>query len=168
MNSGVTRRGFFGLGLGALATAGMAPGAFAEQAPGRGLSAAETESLFGQLVGNAEAYVAAVERGFGFLAQMMDAYAGGTTVRLSQSYSDAALQATGFTYDNAVAIQAFLRAGDADALERAKILGDALIYAQANNFPIADGRFAQASTSLRRTACTWPRQRRLTIFTGAP
>ncbi len=143
-NSGVTRRGFFGLGLGALATAGMAPGALAEQTAGRDLSAAQAESLLGQLVGNADAYVAAVERGFGFLKQMMDAYAQGSTVRLSQSYSDAALKATGFTYDNAVAIQAWLRAGDAESLERAQILGDALIYAQANNFPIADGRFAQA------------------------
>jgi hypothetical protein len=75
---------------------------------------------------------------------MMDAYASGATIRLSQSYSDAALQATGFTYDNAVAIHAYLSRGQQDDLARAKTLGLGLLHAQATNFPVADGRFAQA------------------------
>jgi hypothetical protein len=74
---------------------------------------------------------------------MMDAYATGSTVRLTQSYSDQALRATAFTYDNAVAIQAYLALGGAANLERAEVLGNGLIYAQSTNFPISDGRFAQ-------------------------
>ena len=74
----------------------------------------------------------------------MDAYATGNTVRLTQSYSDGGLESTSFTYDNAVSIHAYLLRGTSDALNRAEVLGNGLIYAQANNFPIADGRFGQA------------------------
>lgn len=73
----------------------------------------------------------------------MDAYATGTTVRLSQSYSDEALGATGFTYDNAVAIHAYLASEDDTLQARAVVLGEGLLYAQAHNFPFNDGRFAQ-------------------------
>ena len=75
---------------------------------------------------------------------MMDAYASGSTVRLTQSYSDQALGATAFTYDNAVAIDAYLVHGGHDDVARAEVLGNGLIYAQATNFPFNDGRFAQA------------------------
>ena len=84
-----------------------------------------------------------IEKALKFQDTMMDAYATGSTVRLSQSYSDQALGATAFTYDNAVAIQAYLAVGGAANLERAKVLGNGLIYAQSTNFPINDGRFAQ-------------------------
>src|ERR1700727_787277 len=40
-------------------------------------------------------------------------------------------------------IHAYLLRGQEDDLGRAEVLGNGLIYAQANNFPIADGRFAQ-------------------------
>jgi hypothetical protein len=79
-----------------------------------------------------------------FQNTMMDAYASGNTVRLVQSYSDGGLGATAFTYDNAVAINAYLLRGTSDNLRRAKVLGNGLIYAQATNFPFNDGRFAQA------------------------
>ncbi len=85
-----------------------------------------------------------IERAFAFQNLMMDAYATGSTVRLAQSYSDGGLGATAFTYDNAVAIQAYLAADTDEGLERARTLGDGLLYAQATNFPFHDGRFAQA------------------------
>jgi hypothetical protein len=78
---------------------------------------------------------------------MMDAYATGGTVRLAQSYSDqefAPFPQVAFTYDNAVIIHTYLLRGDRESLARAEVLGDGLIHAQATNFPVADGRFAQA------------------------
>ena len=93
---------------------------------------------------DSKSLAASSERAFAFQNLMMDAYASGSTVRLAQSYSDEALGATAFTYDNAVSIQAYLASGAGDTIERASILGDGLLFAQQNNFPIADGRFAQA------------------------
>lgn len=49
-----------------------------------------------------------------------------------------------FTYDNAVAIQAYLARGAGGDLARAEVIGNGLIEAQATNFPFNDGRFAQA------------------------
>ena len=97
-----------------------------------------------RLAGDAAGLLRSADRAFTFQNLMMDAYASGSTVRLAQSYSDEALGATAFTYDNAVAIQAYLASGERDTVERAKTLGDGLLYAQAHNFPVADGRFAQA------------------------
>jgi hypothetical protein len=95
------------------------------------------------LVGDIERLLLSLANGYQFLDGAMDAHAQGTTLRLAQSYSDTALQTTGFTYDNAVAIHAYLARGEAGDLARAQILGDALLYAQSNNFPVADGRLAQ-------------------------
>ena len=92
-------------------------------------------------VQEAESYLGAISKAFAFQEMMMDAYATGNTVRLAQSYSDGGLESTSFTYDNAVSIHAYVLHGD---LERAEVLGNGLIYAQANNFPFNDGRFAQA------------------------
>ena len=93
---------------------------------------------------NAANYRASVEKAYQFQNTMMDAYASGNTVRLAQSYSDQALGATAFTYDNAVAIDAYMVRGGHDDVARAEVLGNGLIYAQATNFPFNDGRFAQA------------------------
>jgi hypothetical protein len=90
-------------------------------------------------------YRASIEKAVVFQNTMMDAYATGDTIRLIESYSDqGGLESTAFTYDNAVSIHAYLVSGKKEDLTRAKILGDGLIYAQANNFPFNDGRFAQA------------------------
>ena len=89
------------------------------------------------------ALATSIERAFQFQNFMMDAYATGATVRLAQSYSDEALQATAFTYDNAVTIHAYLASEDPSLLARAEVLGEGLLYAQAHNFPFNDGRFAQ-------------------------
>ncbi len=87
-----------------------------------------------------------IERAFTFQNFMMDAYATGNTVRLSQSYSDNGLLSTGFTYDNAVAIHAYLASEDPALQRRAVLLGEGLLYGQAHPypFPLADGRFPQA------------------------
>ncbi len=90
--------------------------------------------------------VQSIEKAFAFQNFMMDAYATGSTVRLTQSYSDEALQATAFTYDNAVAIHAYLASGDPALAARAEVLGEGLLYGQAHPFPfpLNDGRFPQA------------------------
>jgi hypothetical protein len=82
-----------------------------------------------------------------FLDQMMDAYAQGTTVRLCQSYSDqiagGTFFSTAFVYDNALLVLAYLARGHASDIQRAKVIGNALLYAQKND-AVADGRFRQA------------------------
>lgn len=90
-----------------------------------------------------------IKRAFAFQNFMMDAYATGDTVRLTQSYSDevfAPYQSVAFTYDNAVAIHAYLATDDKELQHRAVVLGEGLLYGQANPypFPINDGRFPQA------------------------
>ncbi len=89
-----------------------------------------------------------IERAFAFQNFMMDAYATGSTVRLTQSYSDEVFSPfpyVAFTYDNAVAIHAYLASEDHALLQRAIVLGEGLLYGQAHPypFPINDGRFPQ-------------------------
>jgi hypothetical protein len=132
----ITRRSLFGM-VSTAAVAGAMPSFLAPQPVHAQL--AQFNSL-----SSADSLAASLASAFSFQNLMMDAYVSGSTVRLSQSYSDAALQATGFTYDNAVAIHAYLARGEQDDLTRAKILGLGLLHAQATNFPVADGRFAQA------------------------
>ncbi len=135
----VSRRDLFGLATAATAVAAFPSllAAAPAQAQEAGLAA-----FGGAATGVSR--LRSIERAFAFQDFMMDAYATGTTVRLAQSYSDEALGATAFTYDNAVAIHAYLARGTGETLERAQILGTGLLYAQAHNFPVSDGRFAQA------------------------
>ena len=131
----ISRRKFFGVGLGAAAFAGASPLAIVTTANAESASA----------VGAAAEFQESVEDAIAFQTFMMDAYATGSTVRLIQSYADqSGLLSTAFTYDNAVSIHAYLLHGTSDALARAEVLGQGLIYAQGNNFPFSDGRFAQA------------------------
>ncbi len=132
----LSRRHLLGLGSAAAVTAALPTLA----AP----RAAAAQSIPASLLTDGEALLTSINNGFTFVNRMMDAYASGSTIRLVQSYSDAAVGATAFTYDNAVILHAYLAAGDADDIARAEILGNGLLYAQAHNFPVADGRFAQA------------------------
>jgi hypothetical protein len=88
-----------------------------------------------------------INNAYAFLDQMMDAYAQGSTVRLCQSYSDqiagGTFYSTAFVYDNALLLLAYLARGKGDDIARATVLGNALLYAQAND-PVGDGRFRQA------------------------
>ena len=108
------------------------------------LSQAQIPATSGGVLENAASYRTSLGKAYQFQNTMMDAYAAGSTVRLIQSYSDQALGATAFTYDNAVAIDAYLVREGHDDVARAEVLGNGLIYAQATNFPFNDGRFAQA------------------------
>jgi hypothetical protein len=88
-----------------------------------------------------------VNKAYLFLDQMMDAYVQGSTVRLSQSYSDqiagGTFFSTAFTYDNALLALAFLARGQGSDVERAIVIGNGLLYAQQTD-PVGDGRFRQA------------------------
>jgi hypothetical protein len=83
-----------------------------------------------------------LQKAYAFLDTMMDLYAKGSTLRLAQSYLPTAalnLGDTGFTYDNAAMLIAFLQRGQANDLTRANVLGNSLVYGQAHD-PLADGR----------------------------
>jgi len=66
---------------------------------------------------------------------------------MCQSYADqiagGTFASTAFEYDNAVLLLAYLSRGNRDDMQRAIILGNALLYAQ-NTDPAGDGRFRQA------------------------
>jgi len=129
------------MGLSAAATAGLVTtggGALAHASDLRSASQNAPGSLnFRNSIGNA----------YLFLNQMMDAYAQGSTIRLCQSYSDqiagGTFLSTAFIYDNALLALAYLARGRAADIARAKIIGNALLYAQQID-PAGDGRFRQA------------------------
>jgi hypothetical protein len=129
----------FQIGLGAAATAGLV----STTGSALGQTSAPTPSNLG-LPGNPKALQESVNGAYAFLTQMMDAYAQGSTVRLSQSYADqiagGTFFSTAFIYDNALLTCAWLARGN---ISRAMIVGDALLEAQ-NTDPAADGRFRQA------------------------
>jgi hypothetical protein len=130
----LSRRNFFGMGMYTAAAAGLAPMSLTKAA----------HAGSSNHTSDARDYESSIQGAFTFQNTMMDAYATGDTVRLIQSYSDqSGLLSTAMTYDNAVSIHAYLQRRQGDDLARAEVLGNGLLYAQANNFPIADGRFAQ-------------------------
>lgn len=88
-----------------------------------------------------------LDNAYVFLDQQMDLYAQGSTTRLVQSYVPTAaldLGDTGFTYDNALALSAFLVRGTSDDLARASVLGDSLVYGQQHDPAFTDGRLHDA------------------------
>src|SRR5262249_59256169 len=134
-NTSLTRRRLLGIGFGSVATAGL----FSRPA----LSAASAQDEI-NLRENGS-FPDSFHRVYSFLDEMMDAYARGATLRLIQSYSDQqGLLSTAFTYDNAQVIHAYLLRGRKDDIDRARTLGDSLIYAQQNDPNFKDGRLRQA------------------------
>jgi len=134
-NRKVSRRELARVGVGAFAATGLA--SMPTESRAREVGA---EAGFGEdplvATGVANAYT--------FLQSMMDAYAAGQTLRLIQSYSDQMqLQSTSFVYDDAVVINALLERGDNANLQRARLLGQALLYAQQIDAS-GDGRVRQA------------------------
>ncbi|MEY9931250.1 hypothetical protein ABH926_005899 [Catenulispora sp. GP43] len=84
--------------------------------------------------------------GYKFLDQMMDKYATGSTTRLVQSFiADSAMGSftDSVTYDDALVVDALLARGTADDLARAQVIGNALLYVQAND-AAKDGRIRAA------------------------
>src|ERR1700704_6567014 len=123
-----SRRKFFEAGAVAVAAAGVAaiPEAALARPPQEKDS--ESESLFPE--GAEERFRLSQQNAYLFLDTMMDAYAQGSTTRLSQSYSDElGLESTAFVYDNAVEIMARLLRGQGQDLARAQVLGNGLLYA---------------------------------------
>src|SRR5271170_3240064 len=109
----VSRRNLFGMGIGAVATAGLAPLALTKPAYASGWEATTS-------VVQVDGFPGSIENAFSFQEMMMDVYATGDTVRLTQSYSDqSGLESTAFTYDNAVSIHAYLLDGSRDSVARA-------------------------------------------------
>jgi hypothetical protein len=134
-NRKVSRRELARVGVGAFAATALAsmPEKSGAQAPG-GDAIRDDGSLL----------ATGVEKAYTFLRSMMDAYAREKTLRLVQSYSDQMqLQSTSFVYDDAVVINALLERSDTEDLQRARLLGEALLYAQQND-SIGDGRVRQA------------------------
>ena len=84
---------------------------------------------------------------YSFLSQMMDRYAAGLAPRLVQSFTGGALGRQHFTasetYDDALVIDAYLAAGTPAGRSRAEVIGNGLLYAQAND-PQHDGRVRAA------------------------
>ncbi|MFD7057390.1 Tat pathway signal sequence domain protein [Streptomyces mirabilis] len=107
-----------------------------------GAAAALTAGL--PLPGTARAASAtAGTNAYAFLAARFDQYGTGTTLRVPQSYTGGYFATIGFvssfTYDNALVILAWLASGTSANIQRATVLGDTLLYAQAHD-PIGDGR----------------------------
>ena len=125
----LSRRGLVQLGFGAAASAGLVS------------AGAETLAYASPVP------TTSMSNAYFFLDQMMDAYAQGSTIRLCQSYSDqiagGTFFSTAFIYDNALLVLAYLARRTQQDTERAKVIGNALLYAQQHD-PTADGRFRQA------------------------
>jgi hypothetical protein len=134
-NRKISRRELARVGVGAFAATALASMPAKSRAQEAGGEAVSTE---------APLLAAGVAKTYAFLHSMMDAYAQGQTLRLIQSYSDQMqLLSTSFVYDNAVVINALLERGDPADLQRALLLGKALLYAQQNDSS-GDGRVRQA------------------------
>ena len=134
-NRKISRRELAGVGVGAFAATALASVPAKSHAQESGAEAAFAEDSH---------LAAGVTKAFAFLHTMMDAYAQGQTLRLIQSYSDQMqLLSTSFVYDNAVVINALLERNEPADLQRALLLGKALLYAQQNDSS-GDGRVRQA------------------------
>jgi len=140
-NHGISRRQLAKLGLGVAAVAGVS------SVPGLNLiSAARAQESLDEdsPCTDKPALTASVNKAYSFLNSMMDAYAQGTVLRLSQSYTDQqGLESTGFVYDNSLVINAHLLRGKSEDIARAMVLGKALLHAQQID-SIGDGRVRQA------------------------
>src|SRR5260370_3022666 len=138
----LSRRKLLEAGAAAVAAAGVAAIPGAALARRQQERESEAESLFSE--GNEQRFFLSQQNAYLFLDTMMDAYERGFTTRLSQSYSDElGLESTAFVYDNAVEIMARLLRASGQDLDRAKVLGNGLLYAQQTD-PAADGRVRQA------------------------
>jgi hypothetical protein len=142
----LSRRRLMQMGISTAAASALASVTAGSLAPASHASPAKPHSDFDSDRDN-ESLELSISNAYLFLDQMMDAYAQGTTVRLCQSYSDqiagGTFFSTAFIYDNALLALAYLARGRASDLQRAKIIGNALLYAQQND-AAADGRFRQA------------------------
>ncbi|HEX3944435.1 MAG TPA: hypothetical protein VHW69_10140 [Rhizomicrobium sp.] len=85
-------------------------------------------------------------KAYSFLAERMDKYGEGGTLRLAQSYvptSTFSNSDISYTYDDDVLLIALLARDTSDDMARARVLGDSLLYVQQYD-PLADGRVRAA------------------------
>jgi hypothetical protein len=105
--------------------------------------AATDEGVTGRGSAKNPVSAASLAAGYAFLAQRHDQYGSGATLRLPRSYDGGFFASIGFvssfTYDNALIVLAWLANGGSAELDRARILGDTLLYAQDND-PEGDNR----------------------------
>ncbi|MFG1602525.1 hypothetical protein [Actinoplanes sp. NPDC049265] len=86
-----------------------------------------------------------VARAYRYLDVVQDAYLKGAEPRLLQSYNnESGLMTAAFVYDNALATLAYLANPSVANVRRARLIGDAFLWAQANDEAFADGRVRQA------------------------
>ena len=86
-----------------------------------------------------------VSRAYHYLDVVQDAYVKGGEPRLLQSYNnESELMTTAFVYDNALAALAYLANPTVANVRRARLIGDALLWVQANDDTYSDGRMRQA------------------------
>lgn len=139
---GISRRQIMQLGVGAAAGSALLT------TPGINLAHASNGPMGrGSDDGPGQSIETSIKNAYKFLNQMMDAYVQGSTTRLCQSYSDqiagGTFYSTAFIYDNALIALAYLARGRGDDMTRARIIGDAILYAQSTD-PAGDGRLRQA------------------------
>jgi hypothetical protein len=86
-----------------------------------------------------------VGRAYHYLDVVQDAYVQGGEPRLLQSYNnESGLLTAAFIYDNALAAIAYLANPTVANVRRARLIGDALLWIQANDEKYTDGRVRQA------------------------
>ena len=86
-----------------------------------------------------------VARGYRYLDTVQDAYVKGAEPRLLQSYNnESGLLTAAFSYDNSLAILAYLANPTVANVRRARLIGDAFLWIQANDEAFSDGRVRQA------------------------
>jgi hypothetical protein len=86
-----------------------------------------------------------VGRAYHYLDVVQDAYVKGGEPRLLQSYNnESGLMTAAFGYDNALAMLAYLANPTIANVRRARLIGDALLWIQANDEKYTDGRVRQA------------------------
>jgi hypothetical protein len=86
-----------------------------------------------------------LRRAYNYLDAVMDAYVTGDEPRLLQSYNnESGLMTSAFGYDNALAVIAYLARPTRRNVNRARVLGDTLLWIQAHDETFTDGRLRQA------------------------
>jgi hypothetical protein len=142
----MSRRRLMQMGISTAAASAMASITAGTLAPASNATPARVDSHRDFEEDN-ESLELSINNAYLFLDQMMDAYAQGSMVRLCQSYSDqiagGTFFSTAFVYDNALLVLAYLARGGASDIQRARVIGNAMLYAQQND-AVADGRFRQA------------------------
>jgi hypothetical protein len=117
----------------------------AAAAPPVGREAATAGGWYGSRNLADPALAGPVARAYRYLDVVQDAYVKGGEPRLLQSYNnESGLMTAAFVYDNALAVLAYLANPTVANVRRARLIGDAFLWIQANDEAFSDGRVRQA------------------------